>query len=616
MKNLLNPQLLLFLLLFSCGKSPSGQNNPSQSNNTNKSTFSNDMKILNSKIDDRYDSVGKGFNSITGLVMERCLENDNVQFVLEPSSNISYEENLNSEQLLSKLGIGVNANIPLAISGVPLTFSPEVQYSNEHSSTSLARTAYLTIEIYKGYNQLGKKELNSEYKLKDIHYKSLKNSNSDFFNICGDEIVVKQRVKAQLLITAKFTFADLKTKSEFETAMGVSLPNPFNLILKKENTSPAESQEIKLEPVKKESKLNTVLSSFKDVLKRSEGMSPSIKGKINTLKHETLQNISISIKAIQIGGNPSRLSGLLTSSCNLSEGGTCDVLFSSIQKYAAIDFPEQLKESLESNDPNTNKNFYLDNSERALYGNYIILGPDNKNVSNEITKYTDGSLEFTQLKLKVQKDIRSSFQNYLKGKNIQNSKSFNLLANDEIYLVNSTTDQAENNLYSLFRFLNKCFNDVKICQNDYVNNKKLFYKDFDKNFDDIRSWSLIASTQANWQPVRYVLGLFNSDRISQDFLMTSYLKGYSALFIKYLDKNRNKVTSEKFSGMNLATSFRCHDWLSDALGKEWLHEVSANVVIPISNSLTDACGSKSAFACTHNSDLEKIGQFFLEIWAQ
>jgi len=48
----------------------------------------------------------------------------------------------------------------------------------------------------------------------------------------------------------------------------------------------------------------------------------------------------------------------------------------------------------------------------------------------------------------------------------------------------------------------------------------------------------------------------------------------------------------------------------------WLNQVSPNVVIPVSDSITNAYGTKSAFSCTHNSDLEKIGQFYLEIWAQ
>ncbi len=98
--------------------------------------------------------------------------------------------------------------------------------------------------------------------------------------------------------------------------------------------------------------------------------------------------------------------------------------------------------------------------------------------------------------------------------------------------------------------------------------------------------------------------------------MTSKFRGYNSFFIKYLDKNRNKIIIEKYGGIHLSTSFRCHDWLSDALGKVWLHEVNPNIVIPISDSITNACGSKATFASTHNSDLEKIGPFFLEIWAQ
>ncbi|KAB8039705.1 hypothetical protein GCL60_05440 [Silvanigrella paludirubra] len=630
MKFFIHIQFISIFLLFSCGKGPTGVGSaPASSNDAKQGLISNDMKALNLKIDDRYDSVGKGFDSITGLTAERCLENDSVNFVLEPTSNVTYDENLNSEQLLSKLGIGINSNIPLEVSGIPLTLSPEVQFSKESSFSILSKTATITIEIVKGYNQLVKKDTKFEYSLKDVHYKNLKENNSSFFNICGDEIVTKQNVKAQLLITAKFIYSDAKTKKDFETAMGVSIPNPFSFGNNKiknetatvENASPSIlSVGTQTESPKSGSKLNSVILFLKNtlsgLLKGAEGMSPGIKVKLNLVNKETLQNVSIAIKAIQLGGNPNKLNGIINSSCRLSEPSSCDIIFKNIQKYAANDFPDQLNETIDSNDVNSNKKFYYGEYQTSLYSNIVILGPNKKNISNDILKYSDGSLNFTNFKLKVRQDIRTSFQNYLRGKDIQNSKTFNILANDEQALVKSTIELSENNLYGLFRFIANCYNNINVCQNDYELNKKMFYKDYDKNFDDIRAWNLLASVQANWQPIRYVLGVFNSDRITEDFFMTSNFKGYNSFFIKYLDKNRNKVLSEKYGGISLASSYRCHDWLSDALGKVWLHEVTPNIVIPISDAITNVCGSKATFACTHNSDLEKIGPFYLEIWAQ
>ena len=44
------------------------------------------MSTLNDRIDDRIDSIGRGFNSITGLIAERCFDNDAYNFIYEPSS--------------------------------------------------------------------------------------------------------------------------------------------------------------------------------------------------------------------------------------------------------------------------------------------------------------------------------------------------------------------------------------------------------------------------------------------------------------------------------------------------------------------------------------------------
>lgn len=634
-------------MLASCGKPNEGGN--IQDNNFRKAIlnqFSALMKDVNFRIDDRTDSIGKGFNSITGLAGERCLENEKSVFRFSPSARVDYEENLSSEQLLSKLGIGVNANIPISASGVPITLSPEMRYSKESGSTSLARTSNVTVEIIKGYNEITKVDPNSEYKLKDIHYKNLKAKSQNFFNACGDEIIVKQRVKALLLITAKFIFSDTKTKSEFEASMGASIPNPFNFggkgsaksssTEKKSDDKQAKSKETTNDKNKNvaketdkenskeqkpsESKINTAINFVKDQLSSKGGsgggMSPEIKVKFNNLSEEIRKNITIVIKATQLGGDPSRLPVLLSSSCTLSEPSTCDSLFTNIQQYASQDFPDQLGDIADYKDEASNNKFYLGDTEKSLYGNLTILNPSGDDVSSQVSSYTDGSIEFSAFKLKVRKDVRTSFQNYLSSQDIQNSKSFKLLANDEISVVKNTQEISENNLSGLFRFINNCYRDIKVCQSNYDSSRKLFYTEYNKEFDNVRAWTLIGSAQASWQPVRYILGIFSSDRITSDFFTSSNLRGYSSFVIKYLDKDRNKITSDKYNGISLSTSFRCYNWFSDALGYLWLHEVNPNIVIPITSNLANSCGSKTAFACTHNSDLAKLGAFNIEIWAE
>lgn len=187
MKNARICIITLVTFSISCGKY-SNENEPEKNflnsyRATAKKKFSDIMNTINDSIDDRIDSIGRGFNSITGLIAERCFDNDAYNFIYEPSSKIAYEENLTSDQLLSKLGIGVNATIPIQASGVPITLSPEVKYSLESSANSLARTSSITIEVIRGYNKIATKD-SSFFKLKKEHYKILKKSKIDFFNTC------------------------------------------------------------------------------------------------------------------------------------------------------------------------------------------------------------------------------------------------------------------------------------------------------------------------------------------------------------------------------------------------------------------------------------------------
>ncbi len=660
----INCSFFTLIIFVACAKSSeTNDSGMTHSRDVTVNSFNKDMVALNTKIDDRNDSIGKGYNSITGLSLERCLENDSSQFIYDANSNVSYEANLSSEQILNKLGIGVNLKIPIEVSGIPITLSPEINYAKESSVTNLSKTAHIKIDIKKGYNQIIKKDNASGYILRDDYFKSLKKNSAEFFNICGDEIIVKQHLKAQLFVTAKFTFSDVKVKKDFETGIGVSLPNPFVFFDKKDikpegvkvvtpQSSVANSQnntnsqtsatnkelqnvdtsintpEIQANPGSAttqaepdSSKFKTFITYIKDIFSKfvasdGAGLSAEFKAKLSLVNQQTLQNVTLTIKAIQLGGDPTKLPALVMSSCNLSDLKSCEIIFQTIQKYAAVDFPEQLNDSLNLSDNQANMKFYAGDNEKYLYANLPIFNKENQNISNEIGKYNDSSPNFTQLKINLRNDIRESFVKFLNAQDIKSSKSFNLLAHDEINLVNTTITNAENNLYALFRFVNQCYNDVIKCQMSYNNEKSTFYKEFDKNFNEIRAWQLIATSTANWQPVRYILGAFNSDRITQDFIMPSSLRGYSLLYIKFIDKDRNKITNQKYTGISLNTSFRCHNWLSDALGQVWLHEVSANSVIPITDSLINACGSKSSFACSFNSDLGKLGQFYLEVWAQ
>ncbi len=656
MKNARICIITLVTFSISCGKH---SNEKEPENNflssyraTAKKKFSDIMSTLNDRIDDRIDSIGRGFNSITGLIAERCFDNDAYNFIYEPSSKIAYEENLTSDQLLSKLGIGVNATIPIQASGVPITLSPEVKYSLESSANSLARTSSITIEVIRGYNKIATKD-SSFFKLKKEHYKILKKSKIDFFNTCGDEFIVKQNIKAQLIITAKFIFSDSKTKSEFETIMGASMPVPFNLggrnggnntrasddnflqpntvtdanLLPRFRNRIAEPHDLNEKRISNQesnntTKLNHALDDLKEELLLTEnesatkGMSPELRVKVNQLSDSLKKNISISIKAIQLGGEPEKLPALLAANCKLSDPGECDNLFTTIQNYAAKDFPEQLKNTADPTNKENNKKYYLADTEKALYGNLTILDPLGNNISKDVLKLTAQSIEISKFKLQLRKDLRQNFQNYIRSQDIQNSQAYKYLANDEIKAVLETKENAENYLYTLFRFMNTCFVDINTCQKNYFEKNALISYVHNPIFDEIKTWSLVAISQAEWKRPRYFGPFFRSDRISEDFFEPFQLKGYSNFMIKFLDMHRNKITQEKFPVINLSSTLRCTTWCFDSYGKIWFQNLYPNKSYPVTDNLISQCKGKKIFSGTRNQDFEKLGVFMYEVWAE
>lgn len=645
----------------SCGKIKEDEQEKKQFLSEHRSTikkkFSVMMDEINDKIDERTDSIGRGFNSITGLSAERCFENDSYIFINKPSSQIAYEENLSADQILSKLGIGVNATIPIQASGVPITLSPEVKYSLESAANSLARTSSITIEVIRGYNKIISKQ-SSFLKLKKEHTQIVKNNKTDFFTACGDEFIVKQKVKAKLLITAKFIFSDSKTKSEFEAAMGASMPVPFNLGGKKTASSTSlvtndipspdirsvtppirnriaepfahdinlETNEIepslRTQPTSEVKNIKLTVDNLREELATTEndngtkGMSPEIKIKVNKLSDDLKKNISISIKAIQLGGDPEKLPVLIAANCKLSDPGECDNLFTSIQNYAAKDFPEQLKPATELDEKKNNKKYYLAETEKTLYGNAVIFDSEGNNISKELLKLTEQSPEISKFKLKIRKDLRKNFQDYIRAQDIQNSQSYKFLANDEIKAVIETKENSENFLYTLFRFINTCFLDLEKCQKNYFEKVSLNDNYNNPLFDEIKTWSLVAVTQAEWKKPRYFGPFFRSDRISEDFFTPYQLKGYSNFMVKYLDMHRNRITAEKYSNTNLSTNLRCTTWFFDAYGKLFVQNLQPSKTYPITDNLISECRGKKLFASTRNPELERFGVFHYEIWAE
>ncbi|KAB8028531.1 hypothetical protein [Fluviispira multicolorata] len=682
------------LFLTSCGQEKSDSVDSMSANRLKAfGTFSTTMQKANINSDfNRLDSIGKGFKSITGISANRCLENQTSYFRLDPSANIDYQMDLSQQQLLNKIGVGVSATIPVSVSGVPVTISPEANYAREASTNNLSRTGTVTIKIIKGSYTLGKINENKNYILNNQYNESLQNSTGDFYKICGDKVIAKQNAEANLVITTIFRFNNADTKNSFDASVGASIPNPFSFGAKKADLKSDDKSEAKAEPKKVDSATNTepkkvdsatntetkkadssigtetkkadnsastedkkddkpkskisgivdkvkesgAIDKVKEMISPSKGtgggakggMSPELKVKFSTMSQETLKNVTIEVKAIQLGGDPRELPKIIATTCSPTDINSCDKMFAEIQTYAAESFPAQLENISSYTDESSNVKFTRGGYEVVDYSNLDIINSDGKLISSSLNKYSQDSQGFINIKHDISAESQRIVSEHNVAQGIKNKSSFESLTIDEKEVVGKAINITQREEELIQYVTDTCYQNKGSCQNsfnEYSNSRKEQEKKSNyssADLDNIKAWNLIASTEANWRPVRYVLGVYSSDRMTSDFFSPTNLRGYKKFFIKYVsNKEPNKgykITSKNSDGISLKTSFRCYNWFSDALGTLWLHERQANETIDLGrgDELVNLCGSKTAFACTFNSDLQKISPFLIQIWAE
>ncbi len=658
------------LFITSCGKEKSDTPDSMSANRLKAfGTFSSNMQKANIDGDfNRLDSVGKGFKSITGVSANRCLENQTSYFTFDPSANIDYQTDLSQQQLLNKIGVGVSATIPVNVSGVPVTISPEAGYAREASVDNLSRTGTVTIKIVKGKYSLGKVNQANPYKLSDKYTQSLNNHSGEFFMLCGDKVITQQNAEASLVITTVFRFNNSQTKNTFDASLGAKIPIPFSFGGKKADLKTGdktESKQVDSSPKTADASTNTntkkvdastntdandqkpkgkiagiidkvkesgVIDKIKEMISPSKegggGMSPELKIKFSSMSQETLKNVSIEVKAIQIGGDPRDLPKIIASACSPADMNSCDKMFAEIQNYAANSFPAQLENISTYTDESSNNKFTRGGYVVAKYSDLEIIDSSGKLISESLNKYTQDSQSFISLKHDISEISQSIVTEYNFAQGIKNKSSYESLTIDEketvVKAINITQREEE-----LIQFVSdSCYQNKGSCQNslDEFKNRSKNQKEqahyLTADLNSIKAWNLIASTEANWRPVRYVLGVYSSDRMTSDFFSPSNLRGYKKFFIKYVynngEKKGIKITKANSNGIRLNTSFRCYNWFSDAIGTLWLHEREPNETIDLGkgDELVNLCGSKTAFACTFNSDLQQISPFLIQLWAE
>ncbi|WP_186648243.1 hypothetical protein [Fluviispira vulneris] len=684
MKNFRIFYVFTSLFIVSCGKEKSDTPDSMSANRLKAfGTFSTNMQKANIDGDfNRLDSVGKGFKSITGVSANRCLENQTSYFTLDPSANIDYQTDLSQQQLLNKIGVGVSATIPVNVSGVPVTISPEASYAREASVDNLSRTGTVTIKIVKGKYSLGKINPANPYKINDKYAQSLNNSTGEFFALCGDRVISQQNAEASLVITTVFRFNNSQTKSTFDASLGAKIPIPFSFggkkadlktgdkteskkvesspntevktadakktddstnssTAKKDESSPTTEPKTEEKPKGKiagvidKVKESGAIDKIKEMVSPSKeggggggGMAPELKLKFSTMSQETLKNVSIEVKAIQIGGDPRDLPKIIATACTPADMNSCDKMFAEIQNYAANSFPEQLENISTYTDESSNSKFTRGGYVITKYSDLEIADSSGRLLSDSFNKYTQDSQSFINLKHDISDESQRIVTEYNFAQGIKNKSSFESLTIDEKETVRKAINLTQREEELIQYVSDTCFQNKANCQNSFNEFKNTSKEQKDKvryltaDLNSIKAWNLIASTEANWRPVRYILGIYSSDRMTSDFFSPTNLRGYKKFFIKYVsNKEPNKgykITSENSNGIRLNTSFRCYNWFSDAIGTLWLHERAPNETIDLGkgDELVNRCGSKTAFACTFNSDLQKISPFIIQIWAE
>ncbi|SMF34844.1 leucine-rich repeat domain-containing protein [Pseudobacteriovorax antillogorgiicola] len=276
-----------------------------------------------------------GYDTHTEEFRGSCVAaNGPLKYAGSQRSEIRFDRSMTLDELKTALEVQISGKLKIPSFDV----SGAAKFISDASSTDLSDSMIFSYQVK------GKSVIMQRVRLSQEGLAVKGRSEADVRKTCGDEYVSEVQLGAQLFVLVNFEFANREAKSSFEAQIDVNLVDLFSL-------SGAAS---------------TSLDKFKD-------------------------SISISMSALQIGGNPSRLATILQSNgssgipivnCSITNKEQCLAAMQKIVKYASGegrgDFIDQIQNlSYNPTDPNgaafigyKSKSYY----ESALYDLYPVEG--------------------------------------------------------------------------------------------------------------------------------------------------------------------------------------------------------------------------------------------------
>jgi hypothetical protein len=388
--------VILSCLISSCGVVDK-QNNEKKIDDVNIMNYSS---LDNHQIESHSSIIGKGFSSIDKTIKNSCLENTYHEFIPNGKSQVSFFNNLSSQDLNEKLNINTNGKIH----GPQGEVSIDSSYLQMLDTNDSSSTVTLIANVTNGKNILKKTDSSIPgYKINDFYKSIFDKTKSEFIKVCGDEIIESQKLSAFLVITARMDFKNKASKDAFESTIGAN-KNIFEEIGGNNSTS---------------------FSNIDDKIKKS---------------------IKITISGTQLGGDFKQLQSILKKNvCNLNQIEQCNQIFETINNYFSNEFLTQL-------DSNNESVWVTSEIKSTPYSKILILNEKGEYYSDHF----NFGLDYTKFSKNLSNIKETSSIIYSKLKSVLDHEKSKHFSQNELNYYNQNLSNAQNNVRVIDEYFSDC----------------------------------------------------------------------------------------------------------------------------------------------------------------
>lgn len=239
-------------------------------------------------------SLGYGYDNQRDIFKPQSCMNGTTREVGHTETDIAFSLISNYEELKRHLDIEVNLKIKVGF----FKLTSETKFATDHRETSLSRTLFYKFEVKLPNREFSNTGLNT------FGQSRFDDSNSCFRSACGDQFVYQTTQGGKLYFALKFDFANEESKKEFSSKLSAGYSNKLS------------------------------------------GSSYKIDVAVNKTSDFVKENGELTVSALQIGGNATKLSEIFGSqngispflTCKLTAIDKCLEIMQNVANYAINEF--------------------------------------------------------------------------------------------------------------------------------------------------------------------------------------------------------------------------------------------------------------------------------------